>query len=210
MTFQSCSTGEQESQGRYHRETFFSVQMPHSQASVLHIQMIFCMCTPSADLQPWVESTHWEFPPEFVTVGTDINELEMWPVLSSVLRWGYRWRNKRVVLYTDNNQVLYAINDNKSRNNKVMGWLREIFWSSFVYNFYLTAARIPSAENVLPDCLSRISNVNPRSLGLRLLKAGHFDFRSVAKPYGGSELSQIEMVSRVLVEDQEITVEALS
>lgn len=144
--------------------------------------------TPSSDLQFWVDSLHWGQPPEFVSVGTDINELEMWPVLCSVSRWGHTWRNKRVILYTDNNQVLYAINDNKSRNNKVMGWLREIFWSSFVYNFYLTASRIPSSENVLPDCLSRITTVSARSLGARLLKAGHYNFRSLANPHGGSNV----------------------
>lgn len=145
--------------------------------------------TPLVDLQPWVNSVHWTYPPEYVTVGTDINELDMWPVLCGVLRWGSTWRNKRVVLYTDNNQVLYAINDNKSRNNKVMGWLREIFWSSFVYNFYLTAARIPSAENVLPDCLSRITTVSPRALGVKLLKADHFDFRTMERPERRGSLS---------------------
>lgn len=130
--------------------------------------------TPLGELSQWVQSLHWAYPPEFVTVSTDINELEMWPVLCGVLRWGATWRNKRVVLYTDNNQVLYAINDNKSRNNKVMGWLQEIFWSSFVYNFYLTAARISSSENVLPDCLSRFSKPSARCLGINLLKDGHF------------------------------------
>lgn len=143
----------------------------------------------SVELHSWVNSSHWAQPPEFASVGTDINELEMWPVLSGVLRWGAFWRNKRVTLYTDNNQVLYAVNNNRSRNSKVMGWLREIFWSSFVYNFFLTARRIPSAENVLPDCLSRFTVPSARRLGIELLKSGHFNCRNVADSRGGSVFS---------------------
>lgn len=135
---------------------------------------------PDPELYDWASSAHWVHPPEFVSVGTDINELEMWPVLASVLRWGSSWNNKRVVLYTDNNQVLFAVNNNRSRNNNVMGWLREIFWASFVYNFFLTARRIPSVENVLPDCLSRFSVLSARRVGIELLKAGHFSYRNVA------------------------------
>lgn len=43
---------------------------------------------PTPELKPWSDSAHWARPPEFVSVGTDINELEMWPVLVGVLRWG--------------------------------------------------------------------------------------------------------------------------
>lgn len=88
-----------------------------------------------------------------------------------------------MVLYTDNNQVLIALNTNRSRNRVVMGWLREIFWSSFVNNFHIVAKRISSKDNILPDCLSRFSNASARRLGCKLLTQGHYRFRNMESTF---------------------------
>lgn len=94
-------------------------------------------------------------------------------------------------MFTDNNQVLYAINDKKSRNHKVMGCLREIFWTLFVFvcNLLMTARRIPSEENILPDFLSRFTSLPPRNVGIRLLTADHFNCRFVDPPVRGGTIS---------------------
>lgn len=137
--------------------------------------------SPRSELRDWAASEHWAPPPSYVSLNQDnINILEFWPVVWAVVRWGHLWRNQKIILYTDNNQVLYAINSNKSRDWVAMGWLREIFWASFVHNFHIVARHIPSRDNILADCLSRFSDNNARRLGIYLLHAGHFHFRNVA------------------------------
>lgn len=136
---------------------------------------------PNVSLHPWVHSPHWAPPPTHDVMDSNINVLEFWPVIWAVVRWGHLWRGRKIVLYTDNNQVLVALNTNRSRNTVIMGWLREIFWSSFVHNFFIVAKRISSKDNILPDCLSRFSNDSARRLQSRcqLLNKGHYCFRNV-------------------------------
>lgn len=83
-----------------------------------------------------------------------------------------------MVLYTDNMQVMFAINNNCSGNRVVMEWLRELFWASAVNNFFLVAKRIRSSDNILPDCLSRVVNPVARQACWRLLRQGRYNFRS--------------------------------
>lgn len=101
----------------------------------------------------------------------------MWPVVCAIMKWGPVWRDCRVTLYTDNIQVLYAINTNRSKNKVVMQWLREIFWSSFIHNFHLVAKWVRSRDNILPDCLSRVTNHVARGVADKLLYQGHYCFR---------------------------------
>lgn len=132
---------------------------------------------PNIDLASWAQSVHWAPPPSYESMDSNINVLEFWPVLWSVVRWGHLWRGHKVVVYTDNNQVMVAINKNCSRNKIVMSWLREIFWSSFVHNFVLVTKRISSKDNIMADCLSRFSVKSTRKLGCYLLKKGHYHSR---------------------------------
>lgn len=130
--------------------------------------------SPPPVLSPWVSSGHWCFPPVFTSIDWNINVLEMWPVMCAVLRWGHTWRNRRIIVYTDNNQVMFSINLNMSKNLTVREWLKEVFWTSYVYNFHLSAKRISSSDNILADCLSRFTSNSARCLGQQLLHRGHF------------------------------------
>lgn len=132
---------------------------------------------PQPPLVDYVRSAHWTSPPIYTKFERNINLLEMWPVLCAIIRWGPLWRDSRVTLYTDNMQVLHAINTNRSKNKVVMQWLREIFWSSFVHNFHLVAKWVKSRDNILPDCLSRVTNKNARNVVDKLLIQGHYCFR---------------------------------
>lgn len=109
----------------------------------------------------------------------------MWPVICAVLRWGRSWTGKKIVIYTDNNQVMFSINLNRSKNPTVREWLKEIFWASYVYNFHLTAKRISSSDNILADCLSRFTSISGRRLGVQLLTRGRFCCRLVTIDKGG-------------------------
>ena len=68
---------------------------------------------------------------------SNINYLELFPILIAVRRWGSRWLNKRVCVETDNTQAMAFINNGTCKNSIAMSWLREIFWISVRYNFHL-------------------------------------------------------------------------
>lgn len=72
---------------------------------------------PRIELCDWANSLHWAPPPVYESIDNNINVLEFWPILWGVVRWGHLWRGQKVVLYTDNNQVLVAVNTNRSRNS---------------------------------------------------------------------------------------------
>lgn len=91
-------------------------------------------------------------------VTTNINVLEMWPVLKAVERWGHLWTDRTVVMVTDNTQVKAALNTGRSVNGTTMGWLREIFWSSITNNFEIQAVYINTLDNVVCDSLSRLDS----------------------------------------------------
>lgn len=86
----------------------------------------------------------------------NINVLEMWPVLCATRRWGHLWKDKVVVMVTDNTQVRTALNTGRSINKTTMKWLRQIFWESVTNNFRIESVYIPTECNVICDSLSRM------------------------------------------------------
>ena len=74
---------------------------------------------------------------------SNINYLELFPILIAVRRWGPRWLNKRVCVETDNTQTMAFINNGTCKNPIAMSWLREIFWISVRYNFHLRSRHLP-------------------------------------------------------------------
>lgn len=87
---------------------------------------------------------------------SNINELELWAVLVGVQRWFPLFRNKAVLLFVDNTQVVYMLRNGTSVNKTCMNWLREIFWMAVIYNIQLHPTYIASEDNVVADVLSRI------------------------------------------------------
>ena len=53
-------------------------------------------------------------------------------------------------------QVLAMVNTGRSKNKLCMDWLRELFWTCFIFNIELHATYIRSKDNVLADDLSRL------------------------------------------------------
>jgi len=88
---------------------------------------------------------------------TNINHLELLTALLAARHFGYMWRNKKVVIYTDNTQALANINKGSNRNPVVMMWLRELFWLSAQFNFHITARYISTKQNWISDGLSRLA-----------------------------------------------------
>ena len=87
---------------------------------------------------------------------SNINYLELFPILIAVRRWGPRWLNKRVCVETDNTQTMAFINNGTCKNPIAISWLREIFWISVRYNFHLRSRHLPGKLNQHADRLSRL------------------------------------------------------
>lgn len=87
---------------------------------------------------------------------SNINVLEILPILLMVYKYGHSWRNQTVLWYTDNAQVMYSVNKGSSGNEGCMRILRFIFWASFWWNFHLICRHIPGEINIIPDYLSRV------------------------------------------------------
>ena len=97
-------------------------------------------------------------PPVYSVVNPNINTLELWPVLLGMRRWAQSNRCSTIELVTDNSQVIYMINTGRSQNKRCMGWIREIFWTCFIYNINVFASYIRTENNMLADSLSRLDS----------------------------------------------------
>ena len=97
-------------------------------------------------------------PKPVVTIPDNINVRELYPLWESALRWGKGWRDCKVNCFTDNTQVVAAINKGRSINDSSMEILRLIFWESVVHNFHLVAHHVAGDDNVLADALSRLTD----------------------------------------------------
>ncbi|MCP4545470.1 MAG: hypothetical protein GY835_03255 [bacterium] len=86
----------------------------------------------------------------------NINYLELFAVLLAARQWGHLWRNRRILLQSDNTQTVACINNGSSRNPLATELLRELFWLSAESNFHMTASHLPGHLNVTADRLSRL------------------------------------------------------
>lgn len=87
---------------------------------------------------------------------TNINVLELWPIVVGLQRWYPKLRNCTLVIYTDNTQVQYMLTKGVSSNKICMRWLRELYWICVIYNVQPDVRYISTTDNVLADALSRL------------------------------------------------------
>lgn len=85
-----------------------------------------------------------------------INEKEVLAVVIAAQRWAKLWRNKHIIIYSDNSVTVASLNKGTSRNPVVMQCLRKLFWLSAYHNFHLTSRHIPGARNIAADSASRL------------------------------------------------------
>jgi hypothetical protein len=85
-----------------------------------------------------------------------INELEAFAVVLAAIRWAERWRNKKVVILSDNMATVHCLNKCTSKNKHLMAHLRNLFWLSASHNFHLVAIHVAGKSNWLADSLSRL------------------------------------------------------
>ena len=63
-----------------------------------------------------------------------INVKEAMAVYLAVYRWAPLWRNKRIIIQSDNKTTVAAIRRGTSQNPFLMSALRNLFWLSAQYN----------------------------------------------------------------------------
>lgn len=98
---------------------------------------------------------HWETDfPEVAEL--HINLKELFTVYLASIRWAQSWRNKHIIVYSDNATTVFMINKGTTKNSVAMVWLRHLFWLSVQYNFQLTARHIKGKDNVMSDVISRL------------------------------------------------------
>ena len=85
-----------------------------------------------------------------------INEKEVIAITLAAYCWAPLWRNKKIIVYSDNTVSVASINKCTSRNVAIMKCLRSLFWLSALYNFHLTAKFLPVIRNVAAESASRL------------------------------------------------------
>ena len=89
-----------------------------------------------------------------------INYKEVLALEPAATAWGHLWRNRKIVIHTDNKAAEAIINKGSSTDPFVMASLRRVFWLSAIYNFRIHAVHIPGQENSLADAASRLHEPN--------------------------------------------------
>lgn len=100
---------------------------------------------------------------------TNINVLELFPVLEGVKRLKSKFAGFKVIMVVDNLQVLYMIKTGRSANKTCMRWLRELFWICSTEDIELDSEYISSSEYIIADSLSRLAYDNVSSNVIKLI-----------------------------------------
>ncbi len=106
--------------------------------------------------------------------------MELFTVLLALRRWGHKWKNTYLHVYTDNMATKYVLNKGSMRNDIGMDFLREIYCILAMNNINIVAKYLTSKDNIVADALSRLDNVNFALAAAEILLE-HNDF--ILHPY---------------------------
>jgi hypothetical protein len=81
--------------------------------------------------------------------------LELYPIVLAVKLWGPQLANQCILFRTDNEALVDIINQQSSKDVRIMHLVRELVLRCLVQNILFKAVHIPGRENVLADLLSR-------------------------------------------------------
>ena len=87
--------------------------------------------------------------------GVDIGVQELIAVVVPIQVWAAALANRCVLVRSDNNGVVAALNSQSSRSSVAMRWLRHLFLLTVRHNILLRAIHVPGTQNAAPDALSR-------------------------------------------------------
>ncbi|XP_063049791.1 uncharacterized protein LOC134444394 [Engraulis encrasicolus] len=89
---------------------------------------------------------------------------ELYPIVLAAIVWGKEWRTRSVLIHSDNEAVVNAINSTRTKSQTVSPYLRRLVWTAASCQFIIRAAHIPGHHNQIADSLSRFQFQKFRSL----------------------------------------------
>ena len=101
--------------------------------------------------------THWfngAWPEKWKTYNIVI--LELFPIVLAVEIWGILWKNKQIVINTDNEALVHILNKQTSPDKLIMVLVRRLVLKLLQFNINFRARHIAGVKNVLADALSRL------------------------------------------------------
>ncbi len=81
---------------------------------------------------------------------------EFLPIVLAVRLWGLKFRDKKVIFFSDNSAVVSIINKQSSTDTSLMVLLRSLVVTSLQFNIVFVAKHIPGKFNTIADLLSRL------------------------------------------------------
>jgi hypothetical protein len=97
----------------------------------------------------WLQGS---FPTSWAKVNIAVKELL--PIVLAVKKWGADFANSRVLFLTDNESIMYVINDQSSKNKQIMQLVRQLVVAAMSFNIHFRAQHIAGKLNVIPDLIS--------------------------------------------------------
>lgn len=87
----------------------------------------------------------------------DIQFQELFAIVVACEMFGNRWKNKNVVFYCDNNNIVWNIKKHRTHlnNESVMSLIRYMTLCTLKYDFNIAIEEISSSDNKIADQLSR-------------------------------------------------------
>ena len=88
----------------------------------------------------------------------NIAVLEFYPIVAALKVWGQALCDKRVLFITDNQAIVAVINNQTTKDKKLLFLLRILVLQCLRLNIEFSALYIPSQQNAAADALSRAKN----------------------------------------------------
>ncbi|MEW8546115.1 MAG: hypothetical protein AB2693_21555 [Candidatus Thiodiazotropha sp.] len=137
------------------------MQMFNGRSAVLDQQPIICAftdaCEDAAGASFGTDWLYFNWHTDWPEVAHfHINEKEVIAVTLAAQRWAPLWKNKRIIIHSDNSVTVASVNKGTSKNKVIMQCLRHLFWLSASFNFHLSCRYLPGIYNVAADSASRI------------------------------------------------------
>ena len=85
-----------------------------------------------------------------------INARELFAVWAALRLWGHHWRDKEIVIFTDNQSVVDVWLSGSCKDKLMMSIIRSLFFFSAKRNINILVDHIPGKLNVYSDLLSRL------------------------------------------------------
>ncbi len=98
----------------------------------------------------------------------NITLLELIPIAVALDVWKHHLRNKAVTIHSDNQALVYALNNQSSAEHRVMFFMRKVVLNSLQNNFLIKVEHVSGDHNQSADALSRFQfsrfrDLNPQA-----------------------------------------------